>query len=319
MNPLSSLSNLKSKRERSPNARYRTPPTTPEESESLNQSACSKKSFRVQFGPPKAAEYEIDGPPGHLTPLPSHVTRERFSMDQKKQTRVEEEITEETKNNSAVLEAWEEGFDEPKSTSRRRRQKNRRSSALFTPSPMLADKDASSETIATPPRNELASAAPSPSIVVAENLALLRMESPGNDMESSRDFASPSTAGTSDALHEGANTVEFRVDLNEFNSFGGAMEKSPQKFGQCGTPQRRTGKSSETPELTHPDLTPPSANAGLASIHSVGGALDHESPPGLSPNTGMLMIGCEKATEARKSLNQASFEAAVSVVAGFTG
>jgi hypothetical protein len=314
---LSSLSNQRPKRARSPNARYRTPPTTPEGFEDSNQSADSKKNFRVQFGPPKAAEYEIDGPAGQLTPLPSHVTRERFSMDQKKKTRVEEVITEETKTNSAVLAAWEESFEEPKTKSHRRRLKDRRSSSLFTPSPMLADKGDSDETIITPPRHELASTTPSPSVVVAANLAALRMESPGSDIGSSHDSLSSSTAGTSDALHKGANTLEFRVDLNEFNSFGGAMEESPQQIGPCGTPQRKNTPRSRTPEPTHSDLTPPSANAGLSSIHSVGGALDQESPPGSSPNTHMPMRGRENVTDAQTGFDQASFEAVVSVVAGF--
>jgi hypothetical protein len=209
------LSSLKKRRKPSPNDRFKTPPASPEELEEISkQSNQPKKSFRVQFGSPQAAEYEIDGPAGQLTPMPSREARERYSMDEKAKTEADEEITQETKQNSALLAEWEEEFKEPRSSSRRRR-KNRRSSSLFTPSPMAVECDKDSNT--TPPRDQLASSAPSPSVVVMENLASLRMGSPTKDSE-------PTGTKESSSCQHNLDTVEFRVSLESVNSTGGAMD-----------------------------------------------------------------------------------------------
>ena len=325
-----SLSNSRSKIQTTPFARLRTPPTSPEDAEELlNQSAESKKNCHVQFGSPKAAEYDIDGPTGWLTPLPPHVAKKRFSMDQKATTQEEEEVTEETKQNSALLAAWEESFEEPSSTSRRRRQKNRRSSSLFSPSPSLTDGKADNSLLAdwdespisvddkggrksiNPPPVELISnnATPSPSAEVAKGLESLGFDSPDTD-------AFGNELNFSGAV--GESTAEFRVDLNDVNTLGGALQESspPGAFGPCGTPQRRRLlKSPLAAKENNSDLTPPPVDDSLESVHSVGGALDRESPPG-SHIQSNLADTCERGdiTDDIIPLSQTRFEAEVSLV-----
>jgi hypothetical protein len=202
----------------------------------------------VQFGLPQAAEYEIDEPPQSLTPLPSHVTRARYSMDQKEQTQVEEELTHETKENSALLEGWEEDFAEPRSSSRRKR-KNRRSSSLFIPSPMLDDDKSARETVSP--------TAPSPSVEVMQSLASMRMASPAaTNLQANQEPAQSSSSlppCTPSQTQE--YTADFGVNLEAINATGGAMDITP--------PQRA---------LAHAPAM------SLESIHSVGGALGMESP-----------------------------------------
>jgi hypothetical protein len=67
----------------------------------------STSSKSVQFGTPSAAEYDKDGPPKELTPMPSEVAKERFPLT----APVQEEATEETKCNSATLAEWDNDFD----------------------------------------------------------------------------------------------------------------------------------------------------------------------------------------------------------------
>jgi hypothetical protein len=202
----------------------------------------------VQFGLPQAAEYEIDEPPQSLTPLPSHVTRARYSMDQKEETQVEEELTHETKQNSALLEEWEEDFAEPRSSSRRKRN-NRRSSSLFTPSPMLDDDKSARENVSL--------TAPSPSVEVMTNLASMRMASPAaTNLQANQEPAQSSSSLPSRTPSQTQEyTAEFGVNLEAINATGGAMDITP--------PQRAL---SHAPAMS------------LESIHSVGGALDMESP-----------------------------------------
>jgi hypothetical protein len=259
-----------------------------------------KKSFRVQFGSPQAAEYEIDGTSAQLTPLPSDVTRKRYSMEQKVVTECEEELTQETKANSAVLAEWKEGFDEPRALRGRRKNKNRRDSSIFTPSPdssLLDSQDGDDEMEErTPPRKPLAAAA-SPSEVVMETLASLRM-SPMKREEailqnkensllrtSDNDLSSPSVAALSAAACTSASdqstvvespnhhgTAELVVNLQSIHSDGGAMDHT-------ASPPARTHVSSLTYDTHAAERTPPPTNVMFDTIHSFGGASEElESP-----------------------------------------
>jgi hypothetical protein len=153
-----------------------TLPASPEEEEERLRS--------IQFGTPEAAEYEIDGPSNQFTPLPSDVTRKRYCMEQKVVLEEEQTLTQETKANSVVLAEW--GSSSRASSSRRRRKNlNRRDGALFAPSPgssSLYSQDGDDEMEEwTPPRKPLVvtmtAANTSPSMMVMENLASLRMSS----------------------------------------------------------------------------------------------------------------------------------------------
>jgi hypothetical protein len=285
----SSLSNKKRRRKPSPATAFKSPPTSPEELEEIRKSSLSKQKTRVQFGSPQAAEYEVDGPPGHLTPLPNEVTRKRYSMDQKKKTEVEEEMTQETKENNTILAEWEQEFDEPRSSSRRKRR-DRRSSSLFTPSPMLVERNADGDTDSndnTPPREPLVSSVPSPSILVMENLASLRMGSPAKDSESTSkslltaeksSVEATATSSESPAVvscDQHADAVRFGVSLQSVNSTGGAMDITPPR---SDTPHSSTTSNVTRSANSQADATPPPANVSLETIHSVGGALDLASP-----------------------------------------
>jgi hypothetical protein len=270
---------------------------------------------------PQAAEYEVDGPPGQLTPMPSHVTRERYSMEEKQKTRVEEETTQETKQNSAVLAGWEEEFEEPPSLSRRKRNKNRRTSSVFTPSPMLVDKEDSKDTgsnnTTTPTRAQLASAVPSPSAAVLETLASLRMASPANDVESvfNSSTYSPGEAPSEGSAASQQNTVELRVNLQSFHSTGGAMDTRPPWYG---SPQHiiDTATDNRVETTQHADTTPTPTNVSLDTIHSVGGALDSESPgsmQGASPVPFDTTSQIGRKADLESSFEEGSFEAAVGV------
>lgn len=212
----------------------------------------------------------IDEPPQSLTPLPSDVTRARYSMDQKEKTEVEEELTIETKQNSVLLAEWEEDFAEPRSSSRRKR-KDRRSSSLFTPSPMLNYETSDGESIS--------STAPSPSAEIMKNLESLRMASPAAPapLNENQDPQESSSFPTYPQPRREECTSEFGVNLEAINTTGGAMDISP--------PQRALPSPGDT--------TPPPSTVSLEAIHSVGGALGMESPAStdtLSPSAPLSML-----------------------------
>jgi hypothetical protein len=71
----------------------------------------TSKSVRVQFGVAQAAEYDLDAPAAKFTPLPAEVAQRRFPLTGKKKGEDGEEEIAETKENSALLAAWEEDFD----------------------------------------------------------------------------------------------------------------------------------------------------------------------------------------------------------------
>lgn len=282
--------------------KFKTPPTSPEEEAEAAAAAAgivakyvTKKGPRVQFGSPQAVEYEVDGPTAQLTPLPSEVTRKRYSMDQKKVTEEEEEMTVETKRNSAVLAEWEEELKPMSSASRRRQQrKNRRSSSLFTPSPMsLLNSDDEDETDREKDRQQQNV---SPSTIVMENLASLCVDSPAADAQkpSTSDTSTtpptltPLSAGSDDSsssenssVRRSRTTAEFAINLESVNASGGGMDTTPPKLDipvNLIKPSATLSKSS----LASAETTPPPSNMSLDTIHSVGGALDHASPATLT-------------------------------------
>ena len=139
-----SFSNPRPKRPIGHATRYKTPPKPSDDPDELSESNI-RRSRKVQFGIPSAVEYEIDRPPGHLTPMSQDVTRKRYSMDPKEPTRDEYEVTQETKQNNLILSEWEDGFPNMRSnrdrssdrsrsgSSSKRKRRNRRSSSLFSP------------------------------------------------------------------------------------------------------------------------------------------------------------------------------------------
>lgn len=229
-------------------------------------------------------EYEVDGPAGQLTPLPSEVAKKRYSMDLKERTQEEEDITQETKDNTAVLAEWEEEFSEPKSTSRsRRKNKNRRSSSIFSPKTMLDDEETEGGIpCSSPPRETSKVPESSPSELVTKNLASLRMSSPdvGNvsaevESVSSADRDSSFEVPTYESSSP-ANKVELWIDIKPAAPTIEIPDNSPQ-FGPCGTPQRSANVSTPV-QAKKAETTPPNTNISLETIHSFGGALDLESP-----------------------------------------
>lgn len=170
-------------------------------------------------------------------------------MNPKEQTHDEEEMTIETKRNSAILAEWEDEVQATSSASRRRQQrKNRRSSSLFTPSPMSLLQDDEEH--------------PSPSAIVMENLASLCVDSPAEKASDPPILTPLLTSDSSPSDHSGSETAEFAINLDSVNSNGGAMDISPPRLDDSVTA----------------DTTPPPSNVNLIAIHSVGGALDRASP-----------------------------------------
>ena len=286
----------------------------------LAKASKPKKNARVQFGSPQAAEYDIDEPSGKLTPLPSELIRERYSMEEKVVTEAEEEITQETKQNSALLAEWEDEFEDDdddeidssnasRASHARRNRKNRRSSSIFMPSPDLRDEDQDNADADFMTPNEVE--APSPSVVVMENLASLRMsplksdsqpihtaqfspsmesedlsDSNGNDnswLRSSDSDLSPSS-DQSTVVTSPANidTAELVMKLDSIHTTGGAMDLTPPSAIHRTSTSPRPALA--PPSSSSSELTPPPTNVSLDTIHSFGGALDDSE----SPNTSSL-------------------------------
>lgn len=233
-----SLSNPRPKRPRGETTRYKTPPkSTDEESESkINQAR------RVQFGIPSAVEYEIDRPPGHLTPMSQEVTRKRYSMDPKKYSREDDEITQETKQNNLILSEWEDQFSttvEDKvrrshrksgrgSSSKKLSRRNRRSSSIFSPSSRISLEEGYS-TLSNPEtkqyeRTQPIAASQQRSARPRPNLASTNTDKTFNATSSN---SSPqATPITTTGLSREARAWNAVADLGSINAKG-AMELSP--------------------------------------------------------------------------------------------
>ena len=297
----SSLSHTKLRQNQTlaPNNMFKTPPTSPEDEEEASNLGTSphpnRKRNRVQFGSPQAVEYEVDAPTAQLTPLPSEVTRQRYSMDQKEVKEEDEEMTIETKRNSAMLAEWEEELQPLSSRASRRRQqrKNRRDSSIFDPSPTgsllnLDDEENDRE-------NDRQQQVPSPSTIVMQNLASLCVDSPAaascqqftSDATSIPPILTPVSSGSEDSSssdnsspRESLKTVEFAISLESLNSSGAAMDTTPPRVDiNIPGKMKDIPSTSTAPHMaSSTEMTPPPLNMSLDAIHSFGGALDHASP-----------------------------------------
>lgn len=248
-----SLSNPRPKRQRDHRQRYKTPPKSQEELEALTGSIDVHRPRRVQFGLPSAVEYEIDRPSGHLTPISQEVTRKRYSMEPR-ESREEDKMTQETKDNNVILSEWEERFADDRSvyaSSSRRKRRNRRSSSIFSPgTPTSLDyerKSQSNDEINTEgAANQTLSKlgvkpSNSPSHVVTTNLASLSM----SPLKPSSDATGTSATPQATPLCHTGNrdeekTWDFVADLGSIHSKG-AMEISPQNRNP-----NRSGQDDET-------------------------------------------------------------------------
>jgi len=290
------LSNPRPKRRRNQATRYKTPPTSPEEL-GVSSQAKEQQPRRVQFGVPSAVEYEVDRPPGHLTPISQEVTRKRYSMDPKEFTHKEEQMTQETKENNVILSQWEDQFSIGKANSDRtsakdapssiQNRRNRRSSSMFCPgSRMSLDYDHTNESnshslednldIKNSSCSHVARSTTSPSMIVAKNLASLSM-SPPNTAPEEREHANISSGTNTTPLPSNAEqqTWDFVADLGSINSKG-ARELSPQL--RSGTNVSSSSSSSSnaciatnTLPITKKNTQPPT-NINLDTIHSFGAA-----------------------------------------------
>lgn len=97
-----------------------TPKASPDETIPGGRNTASAHNRKtVQFGSPKAAEYEIGAPSGAMTPLPAEVARARFPVDDpdehprnQEDHDLELELIRQTKINTQVLQGWETSFDD---------------------------------------------------------------------------------------------------------------------------------------------------------------------------------------------------------------
>ncbi|MGK3739907.1 MAG: hypothetical protein ACI90V_006755 [Bacillariaceae sp.] len=299
-----SLSNAKPKRPRNQTPRYKTPPTSPEDLEVSSQ-AKEQQPRRVQFGVPSAVEYEVDRPPGHLTPMSQEVIKKRYSMDPKESTHEEEKMTKETKENNMILSEWEDQLSigeanrsENNNTSDRTRgksgsstkrsRKNRRSSSIFSPaSRMSLDYDDTNERNCDTSEDKLdathstcslaaatSASTASPSMMVAKDLASLSM-SPSNTSSEKRKHTNKCmvTNTTPMPSADEQRTWDFVADLGSINSKG-ASELSPQlRPGVIQSTGNSSGASSANNTLMISEKnTPPPTNINLDTIHSFGAA-----------------------------------------------
>lgn len=273
-----------------------------------------KKGHRVQFGSPSAVEYHVDEPTAQLTPMPSEITRKRYSMNPKEDSKEEEELTHETKQNNAILMEWETQFldnigdettpdNNPKrrarssisrsNSIRRQHRASRRSSSIFSPLILSGDDDdddettgddsSSCSTVETQHRSSFVIASPaeaSPSVLVAQSLASLRM-STNLSSDTADDLSVGELSDRNESSHliastakREANTWEFAVNLGSVHVVGGAMETSPTPSSPSTL--LPTIASSAGPMLCD-EPTPPPANVNMEAIHRVGGALDDEN------------------------------------------
>jgi len=286
--PKGCLSNPRPKRPRGHTTRYKTPQKSTDELDALSESNVHL-SRRVQFGIPSAVEYEIDRPPGHLTPMSQEVTRKRYSMDPKESTREEDEITQETKQNNLILSEWEDQFsmmrnninrscDRSRSGSSSKRDKrNRRSSSIFSPASRISlaydnsnhtNRDAKEKDDAftsSPPDSKLA-------MVTTDSTSLV---------ESSSHATSQATPMSTARRADENQTWDFVADLGSINSKG-AMELSPHSSSPrtiesaCGRGNSTIMNTSNSMMLE--ENSQPPADVNLDTINTLRAAIDDESP-----------------------------------------
>lgn len=272
----------------------------------VSSQAKEQQPRRVQFGLPSAVEYEVDRPPGHLTPMSQEVTRKRYSMDPKEFTHKEEQMTQETKDNNMILSQWEDQFSigigkanrmknnnkndrtsgkGGPSSSRNRR--NRRSSSIFCPaSRMSLDYDDTNESSCHSLEDNLdtkhsscslaARSTTSPSMIVAKNLASLSM-SPSNTAPEEREHTHISLRTNTTPLPSNAEqqTWDFVADLGSINSKGARELSPPLRSGMIQSTTGGSSSSSSTCIATNTlpitkKITQLPTNINLDTIHNFG-------------------------------------------------
>ena len=260
----------------------------------------SHQARRVQFGIPSAVEYEIDRPPGHLTPISQEVTRKRYSMDPKEPTLKEDEVTQETKQNNLILSEWEgqlSAMTENKShssyrsrrngsSSNKRNRRNRRSSSIFSPSSLTSlvydhsnqNKPEMTEydTVLTLPSSH------SKAAILTRDLTSVCASS------TKKSFAESSSYTTSQAIpvpavrpDDESQTWHFVADLGSINSKG-AMELSPDSStpktdeSVCGISTNNITTVGYATKL-EVERSPPLVDVNFDTFHSFG-AIDKDLP-----------------------------------------
>lgn len=288
---LYSLSNPRPKRPRGHATRFKTPPKPTDESDALSESNVHK-SRRVQFGSPSAVEYEIDRPPGHLTPMSQEVTRKRYSMDPKEPTRQENEITHETKQNNLILSEWEDQFSV--TTSNRNRssdrsrsgsssKRNRRSSSIFSPGSRISlAYDNSNQTNRDAKQKDNAFTSTSSdsklAMVTTDSVSLSMLRSRTSLEDTSTNATSQATPMSTVRPADENQTWDFVADLASINSKG-AMELSPHS-SRPGTKEIACGSGTSTVMNTSNSMmseenNKPTSDVNLDTINAFAASIDN--------------------------------------------
>jgi len=287
------LSIPRPKRQRGHTIRYKTPPKSTNELDTLSESNVHL-SRRVQFGIPSAVEYEIDRPPGHLTPMSQEVTRKRYSMNPKETTREEDEITQETKQNNLILSEWEDQFSNMRSnksgsSDRLRRsgsssKRNRRSSSIFSPASRISlIYDNSNQTSVDTKEKDGAFTSSSSdfksSMDISDPASLSTLRSEISLEENSNHPTSQATPMSIVKPADGNQTWNFVADLGLFNSKG-AMELSPHSSSPGGRESSRGSGTSTIMKIRNSlmveENAPPPADVNLDTINTFGAAIDDD-------------------------------------------
>mmetsp|Transcript_14139 Transcript_14139/g.35527 ORF Transcript_14139/g.35527 Transcript_14139/m.35527 type:complete len:577 (-) Transcript_14139:132-1862(-) len=294
--PKGCLSNPRPKRPRGQTPRYKTPPKSSVELSARSESN-SHQSRRVQFGIPSAVEYEIDRPPGHLTPMSQEVTRKRYSMDPKEPTREEDEITQETKQNNSILSEWEARFstmpekkirshDRSKrnGSSNKRNRRNRRSSSIFSPANRVSlacgHSNQNNPAMNQADNSHTLPSSHSKSAIDATDLTSQRVLSSNKLSEDSLKKSQAKAMSIARSADEN-QTWDILADLGSINSKG-AMELSPHSSTPeikesvsriVGNASTNVGCSTKLEEKS-----PPPCNVNFDAINAVGAALNDDSP-----------------------------------------
>ena len=91
-------------------ASYRTPQSSPKY-QSLGDENDSSNARNVQFGPTRVVEYEANDPSLTMTPMPADEAARRYPTEMKAQTEAETSLLLETKENTALLDEWDDQED----------------------------------------------------------------------------------------------------------------------------------------------------------------------------------------------------------------
>ena len=97
--------------ENMPASSYATPKSSPQYETVGNVPGLSNHRM-VQFGPTRAVEYESNDPALTLTPMPPDEAAKRYPTEMKPPTDAETSLLQETKENTALLNEWENQEDD---------------------------------------------------------------------------------------------------------------------------------------------------------------------------------------------------------------